>query len=58
MADGHELSVAETTVDPPLGFGGRETGEVGRQRALSSVLREEIKEKVGNIACVILPVDF
>ena len=58
MAYGYELSVAEPAVDPPLGFGGRETGKVGRQRAFGSVLREKMKEEVGDIACVILPVDF
>ena len=58
MAYGYELSVAEPAVDPPLGFGGRETGEVGRQRAFRGVLWEEMKEEVGDIACVVQPVDF
>jgi len=58
MADGYELSVAEPAVNPLLGFGRRETGKVGRQRAFCGVLWEEMKEEVGNIACVILPVDY
>ena len=58
MAYGYELSVAEPAVNPLFCFGRRETEKVGRQRAFCGVLREEMKEEIGNIACIILPIDY